>query len=76
MDGWSVSDCGGCRGLGAHGRYCPRNPSFHPWRQLADMAEDIGDRLGGTDRGLANRAYSLAGAIRAAMNETGEKGNG
>jgi hypothetical protein len=59
--------CGGCRGVGAHRRHCPRHPDYHPWRRLADMAESIGDTIGGNDTGIANRAYSLAGAIRDAM---------
>jgi hypothetical protein len=62
-----VSECGGCQGLGAHRRYCPQHPDYHPWRVLADRAEDIGDRIGGSDPGLANQAYFLAGAIRRAM---------
>lgn len=62
-----MSDCGGCRGLGSHGRYCPRHPDYHPWRILAARAEDIGDQIGGNDPGLANRAYALSGAIRDAI---------
>jgi hypothetical protein len=61
--------CGGCRGAGAHRRYCPRHPDYHPWRRLADRAEDIGDGIGGTDPGLANAAYRLASQIRASMVE-------
>jgi hypothetical protein len=47
--------------------HCPRHPDYHPWRRLADMAADIGDSVGGSDPGLANRAYALAGAIKEAM---------
>lgn len=63
----SDAGCGGCRGIGAHRRYCPRNPDYHPWRRLADMAESIGDTIGSNEPGIANRAYFLAGAIREAM---------
>lgn len=57
--------CGGCKGQGAHRRHCPRHPSYHPWIPLADRAESIGDSIGVPE--LANRAWQLAGAIRAEM---------
>ena len=60
-----MSDCGGCQGIGAHRRHCPRHPDYHPWRRLADMAESIGDSIG--EPALANRAWSLASAIREAI---------
>jgi hypothetical protein len=59
--------CGGCRGLGAHRRHCPRHADYHPWRLLADKAESVGDSIGVPE--LANRAWGLAGAIRAAIPE-------
>lgn len=62
-------NCGGCHALGAHAKYCPRHPNYHPWRQLADQAESIGDRIGSNDTGLANRAYALSGDIRAAIDK-------
>lgn len=58
-------DCGGCQGLGAHRRHCPRHPNYHPWIVLADQAESIGDSIG--EPSLANQAWALAGAIREAM---------
>lgn len=61
--------CGGCRGLGNHRRYCPRHPEYHPWRQLADRAADIGDTIGSNDPGIANKAYALAAQIRGLMIE-------
>lgn len=60
-------ECGGCQGLGSHRHHCPRHPDYHPWRLLADQAENIGDTIGGNDPGLANRAYDLSVRIRAAM---------
>ena len=62
-----ANTCGGCQGLGSHRRFCPRHPEYHPWRQLAQMAEDIGDRIGSNDPGIANRAYALAGLIKEAI---------
>lgn len=59
--------CGGCRGLGSHRLNCPHHPDYHPWRQLAEAAEDIGDTIGSNDPGLANQAYALGAAIRKAM---------
>jgi hypothetical protein len=63
----STTECGGCRGIGSHRRFCPHHPDYHPWKQLAQMAEDIGDRIGSNDTGLANRAYALSGAIKDAI---------
>jgi hypothetical protein len=62
-------ECGGCRGLGAHQRYCPRHPNYHPWRRLADQAENIGDTIGANDTAVANMAYGLAGRIRRLIEE-------
>lgn len=64
-----TEQCGGCRGLGAHQKYCPRHPNYHPWRRLADQAEHIGDTIGSNDPAIANAAYSLSGRIRAAMEQ-------
>jgi hypothetical protein len=63
----SDSECGGCRDIGAHRRHCPRHPDYHPWKLLAERAEDIGDSIGSNDPSIANWAYGLGGAIRAAM---------
>lgn len=57
--------CGGCKGEGAHRRNCPRHPTYHPWKPLADRAESVGDSIGVPE--LANQAWALAGAIREAM---------
>lgn len=62
-----MNDCGGCQNIGSHRRHCPRNPDYHLWKKLAEMAEDIGDRIGSNDCGLANRAYALSGAIKDAI---------
>jgi hypothetical protein len=56
--------CGGCKGLGAHRRHCPHSPEYNRWRELADEAEDIGDRIGPNDHGLANTAYALSSSLR------------
>lgn len=62
-----MNKCGGCLNLGSHQRHCPRHPDYHPWKQLADWADSIGDTIGSNDVGIANRAYSLGGAIRQAI---------
>ena len=62
-------ECGGCQGLGNHRRLCPHHPDYHPWRRLAQMAEDIGDTIGSNDPGLANRAYDLASRISAVVRD-------
>lgn len=61
--------CGGCLGIGAHRKYCPHHPNWHPWRQLADRAEDIGDRIGSNDTEIANTAYYLSSMIRNRMSD-------
>lgn len=64
-----MTDCGGCRGEGAHRKLCPRHPDYHPWLRLVMMAEDIGDTIGSNDTGIANTAYALSARIKAAMVE-------
>lgn len=64
-EGAAEAGCGGCRGRGAHRRLCPRHPGYHPWLRLIAAADSIGDSVGVPE--LANRAWSLAGAIRVAM---------
>lgn len=59
-----MTDCGGCQGLGSHRRHCPRSPTYNRWLELADQAEDLGDRIGSNDMGAANMAYGLAGRLR------------
>ena len=61
--------CGGCIGIGNHRKFCPNHPDYHPWKRLAQMANDIGDTIGGNDPGLANAAYQLEARIVAAIPE-------
>lgn len=67
--GMAYLECGGCQGLGAHRRHCPHNPDYTPWRELADKAETLGDRIGSNDMGAANRCYAVAGRMRARHDE-------
>ena len=55
--------CGGCRGLGGHSPRCHTQPGAL-WRRLADMAESLGDQIGGNDTTLANQAYDLMVSLR------------
>lgn len=55
----SVTDCGGCRGLGAHSPRCFTQPGFL-WLRWKDQAEALGDGIGSNDPALANQAYALA----------------
>lgn len=55
--------------MGSHRRHCPHHPDYHPWRILAEMAEDIGDTIGANDTGIANTAYSLSARIKEAISE-------
>lgn len=59
-------DCGGCRGEGAHWRWCPQVVGFaaSQYGQMSEQAEDLGDRIGANDPVLANRAYALAGGLK------------
>lgn len=56
--------CGGCAGMGSHRKHCPRNPNYTYLGYLADLAEDMGDRIGGTDPGAANHCYAASGILR------------
>jgi hypothetical protein len=64
-----MNSCGGCQGQGSHQRHCPRHPDYHPWRRLAEQAENIGDTIGGNDPGLANQAYALSARIKSLIEE-------
>ena len=55
--------CGGCRGLGGHSPRCHTQPGAL-WRRLADMAESLGDQIGGNDTTMANRAYDLSASLK------------
>ncbi len=51
--------CGGCEGLGAHGRLCRTRPGWY-FRRLAAMADDLGDAIGSNDPESANYAYAIS----------------
>lgn len=55
--------CGGCRGLGAHRRWCPTVVGTTAARvgQLGDDLDDLGDIL---PPALANAAWALAAQLR------------
>ena len=59
-----MSDCGGCKGLGAHSPRCHTQPGFF-WRRLRDQADSLGDQIGSNAPDLANTAYALAAHLHA-----------
>jgi hypothetical protein len=59
-----ASGCGGCEGMGAHRRHCPRNPNYTHWLPMQAAAEDLGDRVGSNNTGLANTFYAAASELR------------
>lgn len=64
--------CGGCKGIGSHRKHCRQNPNYSYWRELADLAESLGDRIGPNEMGAANSCYRAASLLRAkAAEETG-----
>jgi len=64
-----VIDCGGCSGLGSHRRHCPRNPAYDRRLELADRAEDLGDRIGSNNMAAGNHCYFAAGLLRQEVRE-------
>lgn len=61
-----MSDCGGCRGLGAHRRWCPvavgRSAAFIG--RLSQQAESLGDTVGPNEYGAANHLWAAAALLR------------
>lgn len=60
-----VTDCGGCRGLGSHRRWCPAlvgkfDAVYGP---ISEQLNGIGDTIGSNNPGLANKAYALSADI-------------
>lgn len=64
------SDCGGCRGDGRHWRWCPWvvGASASTQGQLAEAAEQMGDRIGANNPGAANHCYAASGLLREEAN--------
>lgn len=60
-----MRECGGCQGLGSHWRWCPESVgrSASLIGQLAQAAEDLGDRVGANNTGAANHLYAAAGLL-------------
>lgn len=62
-----MGKCGGCRGLGSHGRHCTLNPAFDRRKLWADQAEDLADKIGPNNHEAANLCYAAAGILRRAV---------
>lgn len=60
--------CGGCEGLGAHGRLCRTRPGWY-FRRLAAVAGDLADDIGSNDCESANMAYAIAGRMNRRADE-------
>ena len=65
MTGITVSDCGGCMGIGAHARWCPERVGLTAWRLglASEAVESMADQIG-----------SLADPIPLLMRPLSEKG--
>lgn len=59
--------CGGCSGEGRHWRWCPNvvGLSASQFGRMAAEAEDLGDRIGANEAGVANLAYTLSERLHA-----------
>lgn len=66
--------CGGCRGLGAHIRWCPVRVGHIAARlgEESEKAESIGDNLSVSPE-HANMAWALAASLREAANKAAAK---
>lgn len=58
-----MDECGGCKRIGAHRRHCVHNPTYTLWRELADAAKNLGDRVGSNNMEAANHLYRAAGLL-------------
>jgi len=60
-----MSDCGGCRGLGAHRRWCEVSVGWSAARlgTWSEQAEDLGDMVGPNCMLAANALYRAAGLL-------------
>ena len=59
-----MSECGGCKGVGAHKRHCRRNPNYEYRLELADRLDSLGDAIGSNDPGSANLVYLAESRLR------------
>lgn len=61
-----LKDCGGCAGLGAHRRWCPRAVGEHAayWGQLSVKAEALGDSIGPNDMEASSMAWHIGAMLR------------
>jgi hypothetical protein len=59
--------CGGCEGLGAHWRWCPKIVGHSAsWiGEYAQQAENLADGVGANDPDAANMLYAAAARLRA-----------
>lgn len=61
-----IGDCGGCRDLGAHRRWCPEQvgPRAARLGDAAERAESLADQIGALDPAAANDCYRASGRLR------------
>lgn len=61
------ASCGGCKGQGAHWRWCPEvvGAAASWFGQYAEQAEDLADRVGANEPEAANLMYAAGGRLRA-----------
>lgn len=75
MTGPGAMDCGGCRGEGAHKRWCSKvvGLSASVRGNWAERLEGLADEIGSNDPGVANQLYGLSGKFRADALDRAEK---
>lgn len=71
-------NCGGCDGQGAHKRWCAAVVGLPAsiYGPMAEQLESMGDRVGPNNHELANRLWSLSGAMRTWARELAEQAEG
>ena len=57
-----MNECGGCRDLGAHVRWCPEVVGYRASRigTMSDELNAMGDFIGSSNTFRANKCYDLA----------------
>lgn len=60
-----MRDCGGCKGLGSHWRWCPEivGALAHHAGVQAERAESLADQVGSNCAGAANHLYRAASLL-------------
>ncbi len=71
----TTSLCGGCRGQGAHNRWCETQVgrSAQMFGRWSELCQELADSIGSHNMGAANRLYAAAGDLLAQAEEARDR---